>query len=182
MHRLRDTKGMMLNWQQLFGRAVAVSILSLCCLSLVACGFHLRGAYQLPVQMQQTYVDASNQNSELVRSLKRSLKANDIETLDSKQNAQATLRIFNETNQKRVISVDAQGRAREYQLIYKVSVSLNTDDDAVKMDAQNLELSRDFLFDTEDVLGKGREEATLIKDMQQDMVRLIMLRIQALAR
>ena len=45
-------------------------------LFMTGCGFHLRGAYQLPEAMAKTYVQASNQNSELIRSLKRSLKAN----------------------------------------------------------------------------------------------------------
>ena len=44
---------------------------------------------------------------------------------------------------------------------------------------QMLELTRDFTFNPEDVLGKSDEEAELLRDMQHDMVRLIMLRLQA---
>ncbi len=151
-------------------------------IGLVACGFHLRGAYQLPPQMQTTYIDASNQNSELVRALKRNLKANDIVLVDTRQDAQAVLTLFGEINKKRVISVDNKGRAREYQLIYGISFSLKSEDESLKLEQQDLKLAREFLFDTEDVLGKGREEALLIKDMQQDIVRLILIRIQALAK
>ena len=60
-----------------------------------------------------------------------------------------------------------------------MNFELRTAAGQVVFEKQNLKLVRDFLFDTEDVLGKGREEAVLIEDMQQDMVRLIMLRLQA---
>jgi len=160
----------------------------LCLLSLLsACGFHLRGAYRLPASMTTTYVDAANENSELVRSLKRALQASDIHLVDSTQQAGAILRLFDERRTRRVISVDSRGRAREYALSYQVSFQLLATQQEPQQEPQQehakqtLKLERDFLFDAEDVLGKGREEATLIRDMQQDMVRLIMLRLQAMA-
>lgn len=144
-----------------------------------ACGFHLRGAYQLPDSMGKTFIQAGNQNSELVRSLKRSLKANHIVIVNSPQDATAVLKIMGETQEKRVLSVDSKGRAREYELSYAVRFDLQSMVSESPFTEQSLKLEREFLFDTEDVLGKGREEATLIKDMQQDMVRLILLRLQA---
>ena len=146
---------------------------------LSACGFHLRGAYQLPDQLASLYIQAEKPNSELVRSLRRSLKASGINISDTEQAAQSWLKIFDEKQDKRVISVDSRGRAREYSLMYSVSFSVTGRDSTFRIDTQTLTLERDFLFDTEDVLGKGREEAVLIKDMKQDTVRLIMLRLEA---
>ncbi len=153
-------------------------VLLVCFVSLQACGFHLRGAYQLPESMATTFLETSNDNSELVRFLRRALLASDIELVESKDSAQAHLRLLAEQQSKRVLSVDSRGRAREYELSYSVDFVLATQD-RVLIPQQRLTLTRDFLFDTEDVLGKGREEAMLIRDMQQDMVRLIMLRLQA---
>lgn len=153
----------------------------LCCLSLVSvsCGFHLRGAYELPPEMAVTYVKTSNSNSELVRNLKRTLGASDIRLVDSPRQAGAVLRVFGENHSRRVLSVDSRGRAREYELIYRVSFELTASGTDLHVEPQTLILEREFLFDPEDVLGKGREEATLISDMQQDVVRLLMLRLQA---
>lgn len=146
---------------------------------LTSCGFHLRGAYQLPESMEKTFIQAANQNSELLRTLKRNLKASDIIIVDDIQKATAVLKIVSESQQKRILSVDSRGRAREYELSYVIRFSLQANESEFGMEEQVLALEREFLFDTEDVLGKGREEATLIKDMQQDMVRLILLRLQA---
>lgn len=146
-------------------------------LFLHGCGFHLRGAYPLPESMSATYIKAGNQNSELVRHLKRTLKASDIELVDNVQQATSILDIGAEKQGKRVVSVDSRGRAREYELRYEVSFELRSAEGQVELERQALTLVRDFLFDTEDVLGKGREEATLVRDMQHDMVRLMMLRL-----
>ncbi|MCW8909561.1 MAG: LPS assembly lipoprotein LptE [Gammaproteobacteria bacterium] len=148
-------------------------------LLVTGCGFHLRGAYQLPEAMEKTYVQTKNQNSELIRSLKRNLKANNIALAENITEATAILTVSSETQNKRVLSVDSRGRAREYELNYEVSFNLQDKSSYFIVVQQTLKLEREFLFDTEDILGKGREEATLIKDMQQDMVRLILLRLQS---
>lgn len=154
---------------------------SLLILLLAGCGFHLRGDYSLPPQMSHTYIEVANQNTELYRVLKRTLKVSGVDVVDSQQQAQSVLNMGNEQLEKRVLSVDTQGRAREYEINYQISFSVQANENKFSLAEQTLKLQRDFLFDTEDVLGKGREEATLIKDMQQDMVRLIMLRLQAAA-
>jgi LPS-assembly lipoprotein len=146
---------------------------------LSSCGFQLRGSYQLPVQMANTLVIADNKNSELVRALKRALTANRINIVDTRQQAQAVLTISAEQQKKRVLSVDAQGRVREYEVNYQLSFEVSSDQGDFSISRQTIKLQREFLFDTENVLGKSREQAALVKDMQQDMVRLIMLRLQA---
>lgn len=148
---------------------------------LTGCGFHLRGAYQLPASMAKTYIQAANQNSEFIRSLKRRLKANEIILVENIEDATAILKVSSETQDKRILSVDSKGRAREYELSYAISFNVQASNSDFSVDRQTLKLQREFLFDTEDVLGKGREESTLIKDMQQDMVRLILLRLQSVS-
>jgi LPS-assembly lipoprotein len=157
---------------------------------LTSCGYHLRGAYQLPPQLMNTRIKADNMNSELVRGLRRSLETSGINIIqdaalpsaDSSKDSRITeLRIVKEKHDKRVLSVDANGRVREYDLQYSIGIELSGSD-KFYVPEQTLEISRDFLFDPEDVLGKSDEEADLLRDMQQDMVRLIMLRLQAIAQ
>lgn len=146
---------------------------------LSSCGFHLRGAYQLPVAMQATFVDAPQSSSELSRALKRSLKASDVRLLDEASADAAILKIGKEQKTKRIVSVDSRGRAREYTLIYSISFSLKATAADFEIAEQSISIDRDFLFDTEDVLGNSREESKLYEEMQQDIVRLILLRLQS---
>jgi len=146
-----------------------------------SCGFQMRGAYQLPAAMQTTYVDASGiaEGSGLSRVLIRRLKASDIKIADSESNNIAVLTLSKEQKTKRIISVDSRGRAREYTLTYLISFNVNAVNEKFKIADQEIRIERDFVFDTEDVLGNSREESRLYAEMQVDVIRLIMLRLQS---
>ena len=148
---------------------------------LTSCGFHLHGAYNLPEQLNIMHIQAKDPNSELVNFLKQTLKTNNVVLLESSAPDSANLMLGSEIQEKRVLSVDSKGRAREYEINYQLSFSVSTENNTFSMSKNTIKLQREFLFDTDDVLGKSREQDTLIRDMQQDMVRLIMLRLQAAA-
>lgn len=160
-----------------FSRTFLLSLLLL----LTSCGFQMRGAYQLPVAMQTTYVDASAiaKNSGLSRVLIRRLKASDIKIAESESDNIAVLTLSKEQKTKRIVSVDSRGRAREYTLTYKISFNVKAMNAEFEMIDQEIRIERDFVFDTEDVLGNSREESRLYEEMQADVIRLIMLRLQS---
>jgi len=149
--------------------------------SLASCGFQLRGAYELPAAMQVTYINQQQVTIDLVRSLKRALRASDIKIADTKTDDSAVLRLYKETRGKRTVSVDAQGRAREYTLTYALSFSLVASQQKFEIAEQTIRIERDFIFDPEDVLGNSRGESQLYEEMQQDLVRLLLLRLQSKA-
>ncbi len=151
----------------------------LCLLLLTGCGFKLRGAYQLPAVMHTTYVDSAKENSTLSRALIRSLKGSDIIIANSAAADIAVFKLFNERKSKRVVSVDGNGRAREYTLTYAVNFQVTAVDKKFAIESQLIKIDRDFVFDTEDVLGNSREESKLYEEMQQDIIRLILLRLQS---
>lgn len=153
----------------------------LCLTLLSACGFQLRGAYQLPEAMHTTYIDASKSNTSLVKSLKRNLQLNNITLLNEKSDDAAVLKINSENKRKRIVSVDSKGRAREYSLIYEVNFSVKNAQQNFELNDQSISINRDFLFDTEDVLGNAKGEAQLYSEMQEDLVRLVLLRLQSRA-
>jgi len=115
--------------------------------------------------MANTYINAADKNSELVRVLKRTLKTSNINIVDTQQQAQAVLNISNEKQERRILSVDTQGRAREYEINYQISFNVSSAENDFSIAEQTINLQRDFLFDAEDVLAKSREQDTLVKDM-----------------
>jgi len=156
-------------------------IVVMCFLLLSGCGFKLRGAYKLPVEMQVTYIDAVQKNSTLTRALVRTLKASDIKVAENAADDIAVLKLSNESKTKRIVSVDASGRAREYTLTYAIDFHVTALTAKFEIEKQTISIDRDFQFDTEDVLGNSREESQLYEEMQQDLIRLILLRLQSKA-
>jgi len=152
---------------------------------VTACGFHLRGAFQLPEELSTVFLSAKS-TTVLVEDLKLILKTNGSVVVTDATKASSSIKIEKERNTQRVISVDSSGRAREYELNYEVVFSVNTssanEQKNIRIDNRKLKLVRDYVYDSEAVLGKSREKSILIRDMQRDASRLIMLQIQAAYR
>jgi len=154
-------------------------------LQFTACGFQLRGAFELPAALSTVYIDARS-STPLLQDLKLILKTNGASVVDDATVATSTIKIEKEENAQRVISVDSSGRAREYELSYKitfsVSAAIDSEHQKIMIESKKLELIRDYVYDSAAVLGKSREKNILLRDMQRDASRLIMLQIQAAYR
>lgn len=92
--------------------------------------------------------------------------------------------MISEKKSRRILSVDSNGRAREYLLSYEVlySVQLPAAGETVadsKAFEDTVFLSRSLLFDPNAVLAVTNESAILYKDMRRDAARQVLLKLQA---
>jgi LPS-assembly lipoprotein len=131
--------------------------------------------------------------------LKRNIEASSPGTrvVDAKE-AEAILTVLADTNVKNILSLNAAGRAREYQLVrsftFKVHANVASATPAAQVkytDARpdavateyiapsTITLRRDITFSDDLVLSKESEEALLQRDMQSDLVQQLMRRLAA---
>ena len=75
--------------------------------------------------------------------------------------------------------MDGSGRAREYLLTYSVDFVIKIKKSADVSDS--LSISRSLLFDPDAVLAVTNETEILYRDMQRDIARLVLLKLQALS-
>lgn len=144
---------------------------------LTACGFHLRGSLDLPPSLRPVYIDAGNAPA-LADALGRLLDGHGIERSQGPARAGAVIRL-DARRDARILSVDSQGRAREYLLRYRVDVGYRLGQGGEKV--YPLSLRRNLVFDPESVLGVSNERDTLYHDMERDAADRILLQLQALA-
>ncbi len=178
---LTDTHCLRLKYRRYF-------LMILSCLLAVtvlnACGFKLRGSLDLSEDLSPIYLQ-QNSLFELGRQIKPLLLTNNVEITENAAEASAQLTLISESKERRVLSVDSNGQAREYLLTYKANF-------AIKIKAlhgnkeRNIEdsisISRSLLFDQDAVLAVSNETEVLYKDMQRNAARLILLRMQAKTR
>jgi len=160
------------------GRIGTALLLPVLLAVLSACGFHLRGSYQLPPQLSPLYIDKASMSYSLYRELRAAMLASGIELTMDTAAAASELRITRESRSRAVQSVDSSGRAREYDLKYELGFSLKAGEKLI-IDNGSLSLQRNLLFDPESVLGVANEQESLYQDMMRDGTGLILLRIQA---
>ena len=148
---------------------------------LSGCGFQLRGSLGLSEDISPLYLK-SNSSFELARELKLLLATNNVRQTDKPEKANYQLILVRENKKKRVLTVDGDGRAKEYLLTYTIDYSINVKD-AVQQDViESISLKRSLLFDTGAVLAVTNESEILYKNMQRDTARLILLKLQTRAR
>ncbi len=147
---------------------------------LGACGFQLAGSGSLPPAMQSTYLVSSEPYSDFYESLTEALRQRGLELVDSSAQAQATLRISEDTSGQRVLSVSARNIPREYEVFYAVTFSLETGGGPLIID-EPLLARRNYTYDETQVLGKEREESILRRALAEDLARQVVRRIEALS-
>lgn len=157
--------------------ALAV-VLLLVFTTLSACGFHLRGAVVLSPELSPIYLQ-ENSSYELARKVKALLLGNRIDLVSVPAQAKSSIILLSDTKNRRVLSVDSNGRAHEYLLTYTVTVAFRGKD--FKEIKRRIVLTRTLLFNPDAVLGATNESANLYLDMQRDAARRILLKLEALS-
>lgn len=146
---------------------------------LSACGFKLRGSAELP--FEAIYVPGAT--SGIALDLKRNIQAGtSARVVDDPKQADAVLQFTQELRNREVLSLTATGRVREFRLIYQVGFRVQDPKGEDFVPVTQLQLNRDVTFNDEAILAKEAEEQLLFRDMQTDMVQLIMRRLAGTQR
>ena len=141
----------------------------------------MRGDWQLPAAAQTTVMKGGAQP--LFIYLQREFRAASANLLrPGDASGAATLRILQQTMEKRVLSVDNRGKVIEYEIFYLLRFKFLDSSGNTLLPEQRIVMVRDYPFAATDVLGASQEERLLRDDMYKDMARQIMRRIQVQAK
>ena len=162
--------------RDLRGAGAACLVLMLC---VSACGFQLRAQADLPTEMNRTHIDGLSPYNNFRVELERNLRVNGVNIVEDDR-ATAVLRIKSEQRGRRVLSVGTDGRVREFELFTVVRFDVQGQGNKLRLEDQSLTVTRDFLFEETDVLGNASEAELLYEDMESELVRLMLYRLEAL--
>ena len=146
---------------------------------LSACGFHLRGEFNVP--FASVYVSTTGA-SQIAAVLKRELGNSPTKLMPGAKDAEALLNISAEKRERIILSLSGAGRVREYQLKVSVRYQLVDSKGAVAIPTSEIQLQRIMTYDDSQVIAKQQEEALLYKDMEQDAASQILRRMSAIKR
>ena len=163
-------------WSCDFFRAAALLVI---CGLLSACGFHLRGEFNVP--FASVFLSTTGASQIAVR-LKRELANSPTRLMPSAKDAEAQLNISAEKRERIILSLSGAGRVREYQLKVSVRYQLVDSKGAVAIPTSEIQLQRIMTYDDSQVIAKQQEEALLYKDMEQDAAGQILRRMSAIKR
>ncbi len=143
-------------------------------LLLSACGYHLRGAVNLPQELKAVYLQG--ESPELHDQFSKSMESSSGKLLSSQDKAGIVIRFFDEKMNRRVLSLSARGRANDFELDYRVEYEFATAGNAILMPRQAIEVKREYFNDQQDIIAKDNEEAVIRNEIYQQAVRAIINR------
>ena len=141
---------------------------------LSACGYHLRGALELPAGLKNVYLEGGS--GQLQEQFNSAMKTSSVGIASSPETAGMIVRIFNEDNQRRILSLSSTGTANDFELEYRFDYELVDSKNKVLMPRQSVEIKREYYNDQVAVIAKGNEEAVIRNEMYQQAVRSIVNR------
>jgi LPS-assembly lipoprotein len=155
-------------------------ILAILFSSLVTgCGFHMAGKGTYSSELSNTHIQGPASSRELLLLLEKRLRSNQINVVED-DTATAIIRILDEVRDKTTLSVDTQGKAREYELFLQVTYEVKRPDNTTLLPQETIDINRDFVFNKADLLGTNEEENELYNEMRNDAAKLIVYKLQAI--
>lgn len=167
----------------LFRRGRVYAAVLALALTVSACGFHLRGDgghYTLPFP---TMYIGLPESSPLAIDLKRNIRANGgTLVVNNPRDADGIVEVLSnpeKTKTKTILSLNSNGRVRQYLLTYNIVFRVLDKQGAELLGSTQITLTRPIDFNETQLLAKEQEELLLYKDMQTDLVQQMMRRIAA---
>jgi len=152
--------------------AVLVSVLA-----LAGCGFHLRGAVDIPPDLSPLYIQSGGAVGAAIESR---LTGSGVTLTNVPSEAGLILRILSQSRSSRVVALDVDGKGLAYLLTYRVTFDARDATGNELVSQQSLGLDRTF-DDNPDVavLGKALESDIIYQDLASDAADQVLLRLRA---
>jgi LPS-assembly lipoprotein len=161
-------------------RIVLNSFVAFLLMLLIGCGFHLRGAIDYSDSLKSIYVEGISLQRGIGLYLKRGLKSNGIEVVNTHQQGSAVLKVIEIKDDRRVLSVGSNAKVSEYELYSSISFSLTDSQGKILASSQQVQAQRDFQFNENQVLGRESEEALLHDQLNKELVQGVLRRLSAI--
>ena len=153
-------------------------VLSLSLILLSACGFHLRGAVDIPPNLLPVFVEAGG-SSLVGNQLRDQFQLSTTPQAPSAREARAIVRILGESRRSRVGALDRNGKIIATEIFLDVRFDAREAGGKELVAPRRLELSRSFEDADVEVLGKQLEAEIIYNDMAQDAANQILAMLRA---
>ncbi len=143
-------------------------------LPLAGCGFHLRGSTpDSRLQFESVHL-AANKGTPLERELRGAILSSGATLAADPKEAPVTLRILSEAQEKKILTLNAQGQVREYSLTYRLRFEVADKDNRKLLQPDEISLQAYLTFSESQALAKETEERMTYVDLRRDAVSQVM--------
>jgi LPS-assembly lipoprotein len=146
-------------------------------LLLSACGYHLRGSYDVPQELKRIYLQGGS--AKLREQFKKTLEGSSGQLVHAADAKAITIKMVEGELKQRGVSLSAGGRSNEFELSYHVDYEVLDFANKVLIAREPLDIKREYFNDQQDIIAKDNEEGVIRNEMYQQAVRGMLNRIRA---
>lgn len=152
-------------------RTLRTLLVAVVAFATASCGFHLRGSYNLPEDIQTLSVTSFDIYNNLTRAMKAQLRLHHIDLVKPAKNI-SNLHLTSESYGESTLSLYQNSRIAEMQFSYTVSYSVTIASKGVYQFSTSL--NRTYLDNPLTALAKSVEEEMLAQEMRVEATKQIM--------
>jgi LPS-assembly lipoprotein len=147
-------------------------------LPLAACGFQLRGSRaSANLPFSSVHLEIAK-NSPIERELRNAiLSQGNTAIATDRKSADITVRVLSERQEKKVLTLNAQGQVREFSLLYRLNFNAKDSAGKILVPSTELALQSSMAFSESQALAKETEERMIFADLRGDAVSQIIRRL-----
>lgn len=140
-------------------------------LTLIGCGYHLRGGVKLPKELKIVYLDGGS--AQLRHQFREQLDTVSGKLSPTPEAAAIAVKIKHEDIRRRILSLSSRGRSNEVELDYRLEYELIKSGKILPA-AEPIQIRREYFNDQEDVIAKDNEEKVILNEIYQQAIQTIM--------
>lgn len=141
---------------------------------LASCGYHLRGAYDLPKGMKSVYLEGGS--SLLREQFLTEVKTSSGKLAETPEKADVIIKILDENVERRVLSLGSSGRSNDIELAGHLEFQLIDNKKGLLIGREPVEFRREYFNDQQAIIAKDFEETVIRKELYTQAVRTIINR------
>ena len=138
--------------------------------SLTGCGFQLKQSAAIPASFGPVSISGIAPYSSLFKSMRNAMRQSSVEVISESDSANHKILIKNARSDRRVLSVDSDGKAAEYELTQSLTFSVTDSSNNVLIEPQKLSVNYFYTSSRNDVLSDNTEEDDLKLRMENNLV------------
>lgn len=143
-------------------------------LPLAGCGFHMRGSTSdSRLQFDSVYVSGAN-GTPLERDLRAAILAQGATLATDQKLAAVTVRILSDVQEKKTLTLNAQGQVREFYLNYRLRFEVVDSKNRKLLTPEEIVLQSYLSYSESQALAKEIEERLTYIDLRRDAVNQVM--------
>lgn len=156
-----------------------LTLVLLMVLIISACGFRLRGFIELPQNLQPLYISSQGGANNLAATLARQLKQSGVAISQELNPSRLRLELKDfKSSQRQVVF----GQREEFELSLQITASARDSQGETLFTDEVLQAYRQYSYnrDSDSLLARDSLRQELLRSMEDDLIRQITLRVQAL--